>query len=228
MRTEIERSRKVRTTARQSQAQPYSVPTRPVELLVIGASTGGPQALIEFLIHLKTRVAFPIPVLIVQHMPALFTQIFARTLSQKTGWVCKEAIHGESLKAGEVRIAPGDFHMRVTRSGQILLDQAPRENFCRPAVDPLFRSAAQVFGAQALGVILTGTGEDGLRGSANLVRAGGRVLAQDKGSSVAWGMPGAVHEAGLAHYTGGLLELVDRVKVAVIASRVPQLERRIG
>jgi len=204
-----------------ARAQTRVVPSAPVELIVIGASTGGPQALIELLRQLKSRTAFPVPILIVQHMPALFTQIFARTLTERTGWVCKEAVHGEYLKAGEVRLAPGDFHMRVSRNGQIQLDQSPRENFCRPAVDPLFRSAAQAFGPGVLGIVLTGTGEDGMRGSAALVSTGARVMTQDKASSVTWGMPGSVEEAGLSSYSGTVSELVERLKVAVIASRTP-------
>jgi len=196
---------------------------QPVEVLVVGASTGGPVALIEFFKQLKSRAPFPLPVLVVQHMPEFFTQILARTISQKTGWVCREAVHGEVLIPGEIRIAPGDYHLKVTRSKQLILERGPKENYCRPALDPLLRSVADTFGSRALAVVLTGTGMDGMRGAESIVRKGGRVFAQDRESSVCWGMPGSIVEAGLAAEVGRIDRLVDRVKAAVIASSLKGL-----
>lgn len=167
-------------------------------LIAIGSSTGGPQALREVMSALPkdTRV----PIVVTQHMPKLFTAILAEHLT-KCGLPASEAKHGETLRAGHVYIAPGDFHFTVhsDRNGlRAQLDQDPQVNFCRPAVDPLFESCAAAVGRALLAVVLTGMGHDGRDGSRAVRAAGGQVIAQDQASSVVWGMPGAVAEAGLA------------------------------
>lgn len=169
------------------------------QIIAIGSSTGGPQALRDVV------AAFPAdckaPVVIAQHMPALFTKILAEHLSKACSLTCKEAEDGERLTGGNIYIAPGDFHFTVRKDAAgfyAVLDQTPPINFCRPAVDPLFHSVAEATGGRALGVILTGMGHDGREGARILRAAGGTILAQDEASSVVWGMPGAVAEAGLA------------------------------
>ena len=141
------------------------------------------------------------PVLITQHMPATFTAILAEHLSRAGAKPAREAIDGEPVLAGTIYIAPGGKHMRVKRrdgTAVVVLDDAPPVNFCKPSVDPLFSSAAEVWGAWNLGLILTGMGIDGTNGAADLVAGGGSVIAQDEATSVIWGMPGSVVEAGLA------------------------------
>ncbi|MEQ8435297.1 MAG: chemotaxis response regulator protein-glutamate methylesterase [Oceanicaulis sp.] len=173
------------------------VSTRP-GLIAIGSSTGGPQALREVMSALPKDTSAPI--VIAQHMPKLFTAILAEHLT-KCGLPASEARHGETLRAGHVYIAPGDFHFTVQsdRTGlRAQLDQNPQVNFCRPAVDPLFESCAAAAGRALLAVVLTGMGHDGRDGSRAVRAAGGQVIAQDQASSVVWGMPGAVAEAGLA------------------------------
>jgi two-component system, chemotaxis family, protein-glutamate methylesterase/glutaminase len=166
--------------------------------LVIGASTGGPQALMTMLAALPREMAAPI--LIAQHMPATFTAILAQHITRTTGRPCSEAVTGQPLRAGEIHLAPGDFHMEIAREGTAVvtrLTQAPPENFCRPSVNPLFRSAARVFGADLCAVMLTGMGSDGLDGTRAVAAAGAPVIAQDEATSVVWGMPGAIATAGL-------------------------------
>ncbi len=171
--------------------------TRP-GLIAIGSSTGGPQALREVMSALPgdTRA----PVVITQHMPKLFTAILAEHLT-KCGLPASEAKHGEVLRPGHVYVAPGDFHFTVRGDANELraqLDQNPQVNFCRPAVDPLFESCAAAVGRALLAVVLTGMGHDGRDGARAVRAAGGQVIAQDQATSVVWGMPGAVAEAGLA------------------------------
>jgi two-component system, chemotaxis family, protein-glutamate methylesterase/glutaminase len=171
----------------------------PPRVLLIGASTGGPQALRGLLSQIPA-VYQRVPVLITQHMPPTFTMILAEHLARATGRPAREAQDGEPIRAGNIYLAPGGRHMQVRgqdRAPAIALDDGPLINFCRPAVDPLFGSAAQVWGAAALAVVLTGMGSDGARGAAAIVAAGGSVVAQDEASSVVWGMPGAVARAGL-------------------------------
>jgi two-component system chemotaxis response regulator CheB len=180
----------------------------PAGVLVIGSSTGGPQALREVIGGLAGRIH--VPVLIAQHMPPTFTATLAQHLSRQTGATVSEARDGDLLRPGHFLIAPGDYHMTIVRKGPIpsvVLDQSPPENFCRPAVDPLFRSAAAVYGARTLGLVLTGMGSDGRQGGHAIVEAGGAILAQDEDSSVVWGMPGAVANAGLAAAVKPLKEL---------------------
>jgi len=169
------------------------------EIIAIGSSTGGPQALREVVAAFSGDVKAPF--VLAQHMPALFTKILGEHLTKSSKILCKEAEDGERLKPGHLYIAPGDFHMTVRKDAggfYAVLDQTPPINFCRPAVDPLFQSVAEATKGAALGVILTGMGHDGREGARALRNAGGTVLAQDEKTSVVWGMPGAVAEAGLA------------------------------
>jgi len=167
-------------------------------ILLIGASTGGPQALNTLLSGISPLID-RVPVLITQHMPATFTTILAEHLGRTSGKASAEAVHGEPIRPGRIYVAPGGRHMLVRRSeghAMLVLDDGPPVNFCKPAVDPMFASAAQVFGAAVMAVVLTGMGSDGTQGAAEVVTAGGSVLAQDEATSVVWGMPGAVAQAG--------------------------------
>lgn len=167
-------------------------------LIAIGSSTGGPQALRDVVGALPRDTN--VPIVITQHMPKLFTAILAEHLT-KLGLPASEAQEGEPLRPGRIYLAPGDFHMTLRSTNGVIsthLDQNPPVNFCRPAVDPLFDSCAQVAGNGVLAVVLTGMGHDGRDGARTIRDAGGQVIAQDQASSVVWGMPGAVVEAGLA------------------------------
>jgi two-component system chemotaxis response regulator CheB len=181
----------------------------PFDVLAIGSSTGGPQALFQLLANIRGAVTRPI--FITQHMPATFTTILAEHISRSTGWVAAEAVDGECVRAGRVYVAPGDFHMLIEASpgGEklIKLSKAPAENFCRPSVDPMLRSLAQVYGRRLLTVILTGMGHDGLQGGEAVKAAGGTIVAQDEATSVVWGMPGAVAMAGLCSAVLPLTEI---------------------
>lgn len=167
--------------------------------LVIGSSTGGPQALMTMITELGP-VIDRFPVLITQHMPPTFTTILAEHLARSSHRPAHEAIDGEIVRPGRIYLAPGGRHMRVVRHGAevaIALDDGPPVNFCKPAVDPLFTSAIDVWQAGVLAVVLTGMGSDGMRGGKEIVAAGGSVIAQDEASSVVWGMPGAAAHAGI-------------------------------
>jgi len=182
------------------------------KVVVIGVSTGGPLALGKVLPKLPAD--FPLPVLLVQHMPPLFTRLLADRLHATCQLPVEEATQGRLVEPGRILIAPGDFHMRVTANGSsvgVSLDQSPRQNSCRPAVDALFASAAKVYGGAAIAVILTGMGQDGLRGVEILRAHGASILAQDEASSVVWGMPGAVVNAGLADSVLPLDEVVPEI-----------------
>jgi two-component system, chemotaxis family, protein-glutamate methylesterase/glutaminase len=168
-------------------------------VLLIGSSTGGPQALMALVTELGP-VIDRFPVLITQHMPPTFTTILAEHLARSSHRPAHEAIDGEIVKPGRIYLAPGGRHMRVVRHGAeaaIALDDGPPVNFCKPAVDPLFTSAIDVWQAGVLAVVLTGMGSDGMRGGREIVAAGGSVIAQDEASSVVWGMPGAAANAGI-------------------------------
>ncbi|RLV48826.1 chemotaxis response regulator protein-glutamate methylesterase [Nocardioides mangrovicus] len=198
--------------------RPAPTSPAPVRLLVIGCSTGGPEALARFLEGLPR---LPVPVAVVQHMPPVFTAQFAARLNRALPYEVVEAQQGRPMEPGVVHIAPGDYHLRVVGRGQGLqtaLDQAPAENYCRPAVDVLFRSAATATGAGTLGVVLTGMGQDGCLGTGDIVRAGGSVIVQDRQTSVVWGMPGAIAEAGLAEAVLPLAELAPAVRQRVPAA----------
>lgn len=170
-----------------------------VDILAIGISTGGPNALPILLAALPGNL--PVPVVIVQHMPTVFTKLLAERLNSKCPLEIAEARHGERLHPGCVWLAPGGHHLVVVpqgAGGRLEINQDPPENSCRPSVDPLFRSVAQVYGASTLAVIMTGMGRDGLAGCKAIRAQGGQILAQDEASSVVWGMPGSVVRAGLA------------------------------
>jgi two-component system chemotaxis response regulator CheB len=173
--------------------------TQPPKVLLIGSSTGGPQALMSLVSELGS-VIDRFPVLITQHMPPTFTTILAEHLARASRRPAHEAIDGEPVKPGQIYLAPGGKHMRVVRNGRdaaIALDDGPAVNFCKPAVDPLFTSAIDVWHGAILALILTGMGSDGMRGGKDVVAAGGSVIAQDEATSVVWGMPGAAANAGI-------------------------------
>src|ERR1700704_2332916 len=173
--------------------------TQAPRVLLIGSSTGGPQALMALVTDLGA-VIDRFPVLITQHMPPTFTTILAEHLARSSQRPAREAIDGEIVKAGQIYLAPGGRHMRVARHGAdvvIALDDGPPVNFCKPAVDPLFSSAIDVWQGGVLAVVLTGMGSDGTRGGKEIVAAGSSVIAQDEASSVVWGMPGAAAHAGI-------------------------------
>ncbi|WP_069189825.1 protein-glutamate methylesterase/protein-glutamine glutaminase [Candidatus Terasakiella magnetica] len=186
------------------------------DIIAIGSSTGGPQALFSVLKGMYGKVKQP--VVITQHMPATFTKILAEHINRMTGWDCSEASDGMVIEAGHVYLAPGDFHMTVEAKGvqKVLhLDQNPPENFCRPAVDPMLRSVSAAYGRKVLTVILTGMGSDGLKGGELVVKNGGDLIAQDEATSVVWGMPGAVANAGICSAVLPLEEISSHVvKVA--------------
>jgi two-component system chemotaxis response regulator CheB len=174
-------------------------PSKAVEIVTIGVSTGGPNALATVIPSLPAD--FPVPVVIVQHMPPMFTRLLAERLASQSSIRVAEATEGAVLEPGLALVAPGDHHMllrRDVRGVSVVLNQDPPENSCRPAVDVLFRSVAQVYGASALAVVLTGMGQDGLHGCSRIREAGGQILVQDEATSVVWGMPGYVANAGLA------------------------------
>lgn len=199
---------------------PQAKPKLRIEVLAIGVSTGGPNALAEFLPGIPAD--FPVPIVLVQHMPPGFTANLARNLDQRCKVRIKEACEGDEVVAGRVLIAPGDYHMETRRQDgavSVTLHQGAPENFCRPAVDVLFRSVAATYGGNTLCLILTGMGQDGMLGAEVIGNAGGIVLAQDEPSSVVWGMPGAVVRAGLADAVLPLRQLAGEVDRRVRESR---------
>ena len=193
-------------------------PKKRIDVVAIGVSTGGPNALIEMMPTLPKD--FPVPIVIVQHMPEMFTKLLADRLDQKSAIQVSEAVAGTPLRPGHALVAPGGFHMTLERKGMTVetaLNKDAPENSCRPAVDVLFRSVASIYGANSLAVVMTGMGQDGMLGCVRIRDAGGQIIAQDQQSSVVWGMPGAVAQAGLAE---GLIplsqlagEIVRRVRV---------------
>ena len=187
---------------------PLSVAASP-RVVVIGVSTGGPAALEKLLPALPE--SFPLPILIVQHMPQLFTRLLAERLNSLCSLRVREAVEDERVEPGTAIIARGDWHMELTRDFRLSLNQNALENFCRPSVDPLFRSAAQAAPGRVLGVVLTGMGSDGLAGARAIRASGGSVLVQDASTSVIWGMPGAVAGAGLANRTLPLDALANEI-----------------
>ena len=185
-----------------------AVPAQPVlrpfgtvapRALLIGSSTGGPQALMSLIAELGPLID-RVPVLITQHMPPTFTTILAEHLARASRRPAHEGVDGEPIKPGQIYLAPGGRHMRVERQGSsavIALDDGPPVNFCKPAVDPLFTSAIGVWQGAILAVVLTGMGSDGTRGGRELIAAGGSIIAQDEATSVVWGMPGSAANAGI-------------------------------
>jgi two-component system chemotaxis response regulator CheB len=186
----------------------------------VGTSTGGPNALAQVF---KTIPAdFPVPVVIVQHMPPVFTAMLAERLTAGCPLKFHEGVEGQLLEAGHAYIAPGGRHMEIQRVGgrlQVHLTDAPPENSCRPAVDVLFRSVVGVCGGNLLGVIMTGMGQDGLRGCEYIRERGGQIVVQDEASSVVWGMPGYVAQAGLADKVTPLAQIALEIKNRTLASR---------
>ena len=181
-------------------------------IVAIGVSTGGPNALAALIPALPADLR--VPVVIVQHMPPMFTRLLAERLNTQSPLQVREAAPGMIVGPGTVTIAPGDYHMVLERHGIdvcVALNQNPPENSCRPAVDPLFRSVVALYGARTIGVILTGMGQDGLRGCEGIREAGGLVLAQDEESSVVWGMPGFVARAGLPDKIVPLSEMAAEI-----------------
>ncbi|TBW37435.1 chemotaxis response regulator protein-glutamate methylesterase [Siculibacillus lacustris] len=169
-------------------------------LLLIGSSTGGPQALTKLFGEIGSAIT-NVPVLVTQHMPPTFTAILAEHITKASGRRAAEGVHGEPLMPGRIYVAPGGKHMTIGKQGSetvVLLNDLPPVNFCKPAVDPLFESAIPLFGGAILACVLTGMGHDGAAGSTKIANAGGSVIAQDEESSVVWGMPGAVVQAGAA------------------------------
>ena len=195
-----------------------------IEILAIGTSTGGPNALAEVIPRLPE--SFPVPVVVVQHMPPLFTRLLAERLSSRSSIPVREAEAGSALEPGHVWIARGDYHMIVARKGLqtvLELNQGPPENSCRPAVDVLFRSVAQTYGPNVLAVVMTGMGSDGARGAAHIREAGGEVLVQDEASSVVWGMPGAVVDSQCANKICPLPEISHEIVRRVSIGRTQKL-----
>jgi two-component system chemotaxis response regulator CheB len=211
--------------AAEASAKPVSVKpaiTRPVvralaapstiDVVAIGVSTGGPNALSAMLPMLPRSL--PVPVVIVQHMPPIFTKLLADRLAKQCSVQVREGAGGTSIEPGQVIVAPGGCHMVVARQGNrvvVSTNMEPPQNSCRPAVDVLFRSVASVYGANVLAVVLTGMGYDGMRGCERVREAGGRVIVQDEASSVVWGMPGFVAQAGLADKVLPLNEIAGEI-----------------
>jgi two-component system chemotaxis response regulator CheB len=206
-------------------ARPRSNPR--IEVVAIGTSTGGPNALAEILP--KIPQDFPVPIVIVQHMPPIFTRLLAERLAGRSAIPVQEGIAGTVLAAGQAWIAPGNFHMKVIHTGvswSLTMNQGPAENSCRPAVDVLFRSVAAAYGPNVLGVVMTGMGADGVLGAQAIRDAGGDVIIQDEATSVVWGMPGLVHASGLADAAYPLDHLGTEITRRVLHSRElrPQIE----
>lgn len=192
--------------------RPWPALMRP-EILAIGSSTGGPQAL--FVVIKQMGANLSQPVVITQHMPASFTTILADHISKQCGVNCQEAKEGDELLPGHYYLAPGDFHMIISSAAgkkRILLNQEPPENFCRPAVDPMLRSLVQVYGKNILATILTGMGSDGAKGCEKVAQAGGAVIAQDEATSVVWGMPGAAANSGVCSAILPLSQIGETIK----------------
>jgi two-component system chemotaxis response regulator CheB len=204
---------------------PLPVPKGPrniarIDIVAIGISTGGPNALAALLPALPGD--FPVPVVIVQHMPPVFTRLLAERLASKSKIDVKEGCAGAVLEPGCAWIAPGDYHMTVRVDGNHVLlgtHQGPPENSCRPAADVLLRSVAEVYRPHALAVVMTGMGQDGLRGCERIYELGGQVLAQDEASSVVWGMPAFVAKAGLADKVLSLNELGPEITRRALMGR---------
>ncbi|HEY7232025.1 MAG TPA: chemotaxis response regulator protein-glutamate methylesterase [Pseudolabrys sp.] len=189
------------------------MPLIPPRVLLIGASTGGPQALNRLVVQIDA-VLQRAPVLVTQHMPPTFTAVLAEHLARVSKYPVREATDGEEVNAGAIYLAPGGKHMKVARrdgTAVIVIDDGPMVNFCKPAVDPLFASAAEVWGTKTLALVLTGMGSDGLAGAKEIVAAGGHVIAQDEETSVVWGMPGQVTNAGLCSAVLPLTEIGGRI-----------------
>ncbi len=195
-----------------------------IDIVAIGTSTGGPNALAEVIPHIPAD--FPVPIVIVQHMPPTFTRFLAERLTASSPLLVKEGVSGIRPEPGQAWIAPGDFHMNLRReqgATRLAIFQGPPENSCRPSVDVLFRSVAEVYRENVLTVVMTGMGQDGLRGCEHVKEAHGQVIVQDEASSVVWGMPGFVAKAGLADCILPLPEIAGE-----IVRRVNRGRRALG
>ena len=196
----------------QAMAPPEVMCSTTVSALVVASSTGGPNALQHFFEPFPGSLKQPI--FVVQHMPPLFTQMLAERLSAKTHLKVAEAREGEPVLPGRVYLAPGDYHMEIQgnpKNAKIHLHQGPRENSCRPAADVMFRSAARVYGAGCLGVVMTGMGSDGCLGAQQIHQSGGEIVIQDEASCAVYGMPRAVVEAHIPHEVYPLNELGKQI-----------------
>jgi len=190
-----------------------------VDVIVIGASTGGPDALSSIVAGLRSDLS--VPILVVQHMPPLFTRLFAARLDRSSALHVVEAVDGQLVEPGHIIVAPGDQHLTVRRQGtevRVRLTNDPP--YCRPSVDVLFRSAAALYGAGVVACVLTGMGRDGAQGAERVRAAGGRIIVQDEASSVVWGMPGAVVAAGVATDVVPLRQIADRLQGALGNRRI--------
>jgi two-component system chemotaxis response regulator CheB len=204
-----------------SKVRPQTTPR--LEIVAIGTSTGGPNALVEVLPRIPAD--FPVPIVVVQHMPPIFTRLLAERLASRSAFPVEEGSSGTTLSPGHAWIAPGNFHMKVIRAGlhtRLDLNQDAPQNSCRPAVDVLFRSVAKAYGSSALAVVMTGMGSDGVLGARDIREAGGNVIIQDEQSSVVWGMPGLVRASGLDDACYPLNQLGAEITRRVLHSREPQ------
>ena len=196
-----------------------------IDIVAIGTSTGGPNALAEVFPGIPKD--FPVPVVAVQHMPPVFTKLLAERLANRSLIPIEEGAAGVDLSPAHAWIAPGNFHMVVRRTGvrrRLELNQDPPQNSCRPAVDVLFRSVAAAYGPNVLGVVMTGMGADGVLGSQAIHEAGGEVIIQDEASSVVWGMPGLVHAAGQDDGMYPLNQLAPEIARRVLESRASKVD----
>lgn len=215
-------------TTTQTTSIPSRIPpirTGQIEIVGIGVSTGGPNALNEVIPKLPAN--FKLPVLLVQHMPPVFTTQLANRLNEKSKIRVVEAQQGMKIEPGTVYLAPGDYHMEVAINGTeriINLNQNPPENSCRPSVDVLFRSISHVYGGRSLAVIMTGMGQDGFKGIQNMKAKGAAVIAQNQETCVVWGMPKFVVEAGLADRICPLNEIASAIVEMTMTSKRPIME----
>ncbi len=213
------------TRAAQS-ARAQSGPLQSVEAVLVGSSTGGPSAVTQFLQGLDPEIG--VPVIVVQHMPPVFTEVFARSLDNATKWRVREAYERAVVRPGEVWVAQGDKHLKLEKIGSMIvlrLDEGPREHGCRPAVDVMFRSAVRSIGGRCVCVVLTGMGRDGTPAAHELHAEGAAFVAQDEATSVVWGMPGALAQAGLAEAVLPLSEIAGWVNRRVRTANSAGLRR---
>ena len=202
-------------------ARPSTTPQSRIDVVVIGGSTGGPNALAQIIPRLRPDLA--VPILVVQHMPAEFTPMLAGQLDKLTEVAVSEATDGAVVRQANVVIAAGNRHMTMKRSGLstvVELSHGPKENSCRPSVDVLFRSAVKAVGSHVLAIVLTGLGRDGAEGARHVQEAGGQVLVQDESSSAVWGMPGEVIASGHADVVK-LDDIADEIAKRAAYGREP-------
>ena len=205
----------------QTKGSSFKTSKEGIEILAIGVSTGGPKALADLLPAFPSD--FPMPIVIVQHMPPNFTKTLAESLGKRTKLEVYEGIAGAKLSSGTIWIAPGGFHMTLVRKlnqVELALNEDPPLNSCRPSVDALFNSAVKIYGPRVLSVVLTGMGQDGFEGAKAVRNAGGLVYVQDESSSVVWGMPGTIAKAGLANRVVPLKEMAEAIQNGILRRKV--------